>query len=91
METGDIERLVRESVDGVTHASVTTRADHPEDDHYQLVVVSEVFEGESLVQQHKRVRDALNEELTDTIHAIELTTHTPTEYEQMSAEHTPTE
>ena len=36
-----------------------------------------LFEGESLVDQHQLVHDALGEHLTRDIHAIELTTKTP--------------
>ena len=48
-----------------------------EDDHLEATVVSPAFEGESLVDQHEMVYDALGEAMTTDIHALELTTRTP--------------
>ena len=48
-----------------------------EDDHLEATVVSPAFEGESLVDQHEAVYDALGEAMTTDIHALELTTRTP--------------
>jgi len=42
------------------------------DDHGRVVVV---------VVRYQRVHDALGERMTDEIHAIELETYTPMEYE----------
>ena len=60
-------------------ATVTTPRDPDDDKHYAVEVVSPAFEGKSLVDQHQLVHDALDEYLTDEIHAIELTTATPDE------------
>jgi stress-induced morphogen len=60
-------------------ATVTTPRDPDDDKHYAVEVVSPAFEGKSLVNQHQLVHDALDEYLTDEIHAIELTTATPDE------------
>jgi len=62
-------------------AEVRTPRDPDDDDHYAAVVISPAFEGKSLVDQHQLVHDALDEYLTDEIHAIELETYTPEEYE----------
>ncbi|MEB3210421.1 MAG: BolA family transcriptional regulator [Leptolyngbyaceae bacterium] len=47
-------------------------------DHYQVVVVSSMFEGKGRVQQHqlvyKSVQDAMS---TEAIHALSLKTYTP--------------
>ena len=48
-----------------------------DDDHLTARVVSPAFEGESLVDQHNLVYDALGEHMTTDIHALELTTDTP--------------
>jgi len=52
-----------------------------DEDHLAATVVSPVFEGKSLVDQHELVYDALGEHMTEDIHAIELSTYTPEEYE----------
>lgn len=48
-----------------------------DDDHLTATVVSPAFEGETLVDQHDLVYDALGEHMTTDIHALELTTDTP--------------
>ena len=60
-------------------ATVTTPRDPDDDKHYAVEVVSPAFEGKSMVDQHQLVHDALDEYLTEEIHAIELTTATPDE------------
>ncbi|MCL9812483.1 BolA family protein [Natranaeroarchaeum aerophilus] len=52
-----------------------------DDDHLAAEVVSPAFEGKSLVEQHELVYDALGEHMTTDIHALELSTHTPEQYD----------
>jgi stress-induced morphogen len=80
MDTDAVERLIEAGIPDVK-ADVTTPRDPDDDAHFAAVVVSPAFEGESLVDRHQRVYDALDEQMTDEIHAIELTTYTPEEYE----------
>lgn len=79
MDAKRIETLIREALPDAD-VTVTTRSDLPEDDHYEALVVSPAFDGKSLVAQHELVYDALGEHMTRDIHALELTTYTPTEY-----------
>lgn len=47
-------------------------------DHYQVVVVSALFEGKGLVQQHQLVYRALQQEMSsEAIHALTMKTYTP--------------
>lgn len=47
-------------------------------DHYQVVVVSSLFEGKGLVQQHQLVYRALQQEMSsEAIHALTMKTYTP--------------
>jgi len=80
MDTDEVADLIR---DGVPDARVEVRTPrHPDDDdHFAATVVSPAFEGTSLVDQHQLVHDALGDHLTRDIHAIELETYTPDEYE----------
>ena len=48
-------------------------------DHYKTVIVSEKFEGKSLVQRHQLVNEALKEPLKGPIHALTIEAHTPEE------------
>jgi stress-induced morphogen len=78
VNTDEVARLIREGVPDATVDVSTPR--HPDDDdHFAATVVSPVFEGESLVDRHQRVYDALGDHMTRDIHAIELETHTPAE------------
>ncbi|MFB6087200.1 MAG: BolA family protein [Haloarculaceae archaeon] len=81
MNLDDIEALIE---DAIPDAQATvTRARGPEDDdHLAADVVSPAFEGESLVDRHQRVYDALDEHMTTDIHALEVQTYTPAEREE---------
>ncbi|MGG6295409.1 BolA family protein [Leptolyngbya sp. AN02str] len=47
-------------------------------DHYQAVIVSSLFEGKSLIQQHQMVYKAVNQAMSsEAIHALSLKTYTP--------------
>ena len=47
-----------------------------DDRHFEAVVISESFEGLSLVHQHKLVMNALKEKFSSTLHALKLKTLT---------------
>ena len=80
MDTTEVERLIES---GIENAEATvTQPRGEDDDHLAAVVVSSAFEGETLVSQHQRVYDALGEHMTTDIHALELKTYTPEEYEE---------
>jgi acid stress-induced BolA-like protein IbaG/YrbA len=47
-------------------------------DHYQAVVVSDLFAGKSLIQQHQLVYGTVRAEMaSEAIHALALKTYTP--------------
>lgn len=46
-------------------------------DHFQARIVSQAFEGKSLVAQHQLVYRALGEAMQGPIHALALQTYTP--------------
>ena len=49
-------------------------------DHFNVTVCSSAFQDKTLLQQHRLVYSALKSALTDgRVHAVELTTVTPTE------------
>ena len=52
-------------------------------DHFEVIVIAPAFEGKNLVEQHQLVYGALRQQLkSEAIHALALTTRTPTEWEQ---------
>jgi stress-induced morphogen len=80
MDLSAVEALIEEEIPDAEATVTKMRGDHDED-HLQAVVVSPAFEGERLVQQHQRVYDALDGVMTTDVHALELSTYTPEEYE----------
>ncbi|WP_135304646.1 BolA/IbaG family iron-sulfur metabolism protein [Haloarcula amylovorans] len=76
MNADEVEALIEAEIPDAD-VTVTTPRDPDDDKHYAVDVVSPAFEGQSLVDQHQLVHDALGEHLTRDIHAIELTTSTP--------------
>lgn len=81
MDHEDVEALVEEGMTDAT-ATVTRPRGVDDDDHLALEVVSPAFEGESVLDRHELVYDALGEHMTTDIHAVELTTKTPAEAEE---------
>lgn len=43
-------------------------------DHFEVIVTSKVFEGKSLIEQHKLVHAALAGEMDKRIHAVKIKT-----------------
>jgi stress-induced morphogen len=84
MEPAEIERIIEAEIPDADATVTRPRVhdDEEEDAHYAAVVVSPAFEGETLVAQHQRVYDALDEHMTTDIHAMEIKTYTPEEYEE---------
>lgn len=78
METAEIEALIESNLED---AEATVTDPRNDGEHFEAVVVSPAFEGETLVKQHQRVFDSLGEHMTTDIHALELKTYTPDEYE----------
>jgi len=81
MDTDEVERLIEADIPEAD-AAVTVPRNPDDDAHFAATVVSPAFEGESLVDRHQLVYDALGEHMTEDIHAIELETYTPDEADQ---------
>ena len=81
MDTDDVADLIEAGVPDA-RATVTTTHHEEDDQHFAAEVVSPAFEDKSLVDRHQLVYDALGDHMTDDIHAIELETYTPAEFEE---------
>ncbi|AEH37949.1 BolA family protein [Halopiger xanaduensis] len=84
MKPDEVEELIESALEDA-EATVTHARDEHDEDHLAATVVSPAFEGLPLVQQHQRVYDALDDHMTTDIHALELSTYTPEEYEDAEA------
>jgi BolA protein len=48
--------------------------------HLEVIIVSPEFEGQNLVQRHRKVYEAMGELMKHEIHALSMKTHTPAEW-----------
>ncbi|THE64766.1 BolA family transcriptional regulator [Salinadaptatus halalkaliphilus] len=81
MDLQDVEDRIESELEDA-EATVTHARDEHDDDHLAATVVSPTFEDCPLVQQHQQVYDALGDHMTTDIHALELSTYTPEEYDE---------
>ncbi len=49
--------------------------------HFKVVIVSEAFTGQSLVQRHRAVHHAVAEELSHGVHALSIEALTPAQWQ----------
>jgi len=54
------------------------------EDHYQARIVSQAFEGKTLIEQHQLVYRALGDAMHGPIHALALQTYTPLSWAKVS-------
>ena len=76
MLDSELEALIEAGIPG---ADVTIKGDG---DHFEATVVSEQFEGCSMVQQHQMVYATLGDRMGGEIHALALHTYTPENWAQ---------
>jgi len=76
MLDSELEALIKAGIPG---ADVTIKGDG---DHFEATVVSEQFEGRSMVQQHQMVYATLGDRMGGEIHALALHTYTPENWAQ---------
>ncbi|NVD43430.1 BolA family protein [Qipengyuania atrilutea] len=75
MSGKEIEALITEALPDATVEMTDLAGDG---DHWAAKVTSPSFVGKSRVQQHKLVYDALGGRMGGELHALQLTTQTPT-------------
>jgi len=72
METEKVKALIEAGLPG---AEVEVTGDGR---HFEAVVVSDAFEGKSLIQRHRMVLATVNSEIaSDELHALSIRTNTP--------------
>ncbi len=79
MENSEIQSLIEAGLPG---AQATVTGDGS---HFMAVVVSDAFEGKSLVAKQKMVYATVNEHIVSgELHAFTIKAHTPAEWEKAS-------
>ncbi|MEE8342252.1 MAG: BolA family protein [Gammaproteobacteria bacterium] len=71
MQADELKQLIESGLPG---CQVKIQGDG---DHFEAIVVSDMFEGKNPVQQHQMVYDILGDRMQGEIHALALHTYTP--------------
>ena len=53
---------------------------HTENTHFHVMVISDAFEGQSLIIRHRHINRALNDGFKGQLHALKITAKTPSEW-----------
>lgn len=54
--------------------------------HFKLEVVSDSFEGMSLLQRHRKIYDILSDEMAERVHALSMKLRTPKEEHEKTSQ-----
>jgi len=76
-EADEIKRLIETAIAG---ASARVNDDAGDKEHFSAEVVAEAFVGIGLVKQHQLVYRALGTRMGNEIHALQLKTYTPDQW-----------
>ena len=79
MEPESVKKLI---ANGIPDAKIEVIDTTGTKDHFSAVVISSSFEGFSLIDQHKQVYKAVGEHMTKEIHALQLKTFSPEQWEK---------
>lgn len=74
-----VEELIAKGLPG---SQVTVQDLVGDGDHLEAVVVSPLFEGKGLLEQHQMVYGALKGALKENLHALALKTYTPEQWKK---------
>tara|TARA_Y100001970_G_C13803346_1_gene636200 strand:+ start:29 stop:274 length:246 start_codon:yes stop_codon:yes gene_type:complete len=72
-----IEKKIKDILEKkIKDSKVFIRDMNGNQDHFSVIVISSEFEGVSMINQHKKVYDALENMVTKEIHALQIKTLT---------------
>lgn len=74
MDPKEIQSMIEE---GMLGASVNVEGDGT---HFEAVIVSDKFDGKTLLERHKLVYEVLGDAMKERIHALSLKTYTPEQW-----------
>jgi stress-induced morphogen len=73
------EEIRRRVADALPGAEITIRDMVGDQDHYEMIVVSDAFEGKTTLQRHRLVYGSLSDLIGGALHALALKTIAPSE------------
>jgi BolA protein len=84
-----IERKLRDQLTPIVLDVINESSMHSvppgSETHFKVTVVSNAFEGKSLVERHRLVYAVLDDEIRGGVHALTITSRTPAEWEKNAA------
>lgn len=91
---GPVERAITDKLNAhfdaqflqVTNESFMHSVPEGSESHFKLVIVSEQFDSQRLVQRHQSIYRLLADDLAGPIHALALHTYTPFEWSTKNAQ-----
>ena len=75
MEASRLEAMIRDAIPGAEVEAIDLQGG----DHFEVVVVSERFQGASMVARHRMVYAALGDAMKGPVHALTIRALTPAE------------
>ena len=81
MEEREVQALLEKDFPDSNIAIVDTRGSG---DHFEIMVVSDNFEGVALLERHRMIHSALGDNLGGAIHAVEIKAYTKKQWEKDS-------
>jgi acid stress-induced BolA-like protein IbaG/YrbA len=79
MQTNEVEKLI---LSALPEAEVTVSDPMNDGTHLSARIVCASFEGKNRIQRHRMVYAGLGEAFSGPLHALQMTTLTPTEYQE---------
>ena len=76
----EIEQIILRINKGLPNAEVNVVDLKGTGDHFSTLIISDLFEGVSLVDRHKMVYNTISDIMTNQIHAIQIKTLTKKEW-----------
>ena len=81
MQEKEVQALLEKDFPDSDIAIVDTRGSG---DHFEIMVVSDNFEGVAILERHRMIHSALGENLGASIHAVEIKAYTKKQWENVS-------
>ncbi|MGH7985672.1 MAG: BolA family protein [Candidatus Binataceae bacterium] len=78
MDAQELQRIIEQGLPG---AVVEVRDTTGGGDHFEALIVSDIFEGKGLVERHQAVYSVLGDAMRARVHALSLKTLTPAQYQ----------
>lgn len=80
MTVADVQKTIEEKLPGATALVKDLTGTQ---DHYQVTVISQLFEGKKMIDQHRLVKAIFDPDIqSGEVHALSIKTYTPAEWEK---------